>query len=167
MTPLRPRGATLPVHLALTIAPYQPVDREPLLAFLRAAFAHLGRTFDPATKDADLLDIAAHYPPPAGLFLLAHHASEVIATIALRPLSREVGELKRFYVHKDHQRQGVGSALLTQAVAHARTKPWHALRLDTARGSPAAALFLKHDFAEIPRYNTDPYADLFLELPLA
>jgi ribosomal protein S18 acetylase RimI-like enzyme len=142
---------------------YHPTDHPALLTFLRAAFTHLGFAFDPTSKDRDLLDIPAHYT----LFLLARHVDDVIGTIALRPLAPTVGELKRFYVHPAHQRQGLGTALLTTALTHARSQPWHALRLDTSRKSPAAlALFRKHGFVEIPRYNDDPFAEIFLELTL-
>lgn len=41
------------------------------------------------------------------------------------------------------------------------------LRLDTIRNSgPALHLFEKHGFVEIPRYNENPDADLFMELDL-
>lgn len=178
-----------------TITPFTPADLPAVHAFLRAAFTTRGFHFDPNTKDHDLLDIPAHYQSPGGQFLCARpHAPHsenavatpvaasplqraglpppppddplpLIATIALRRLPQNTAELKRFYVHQAHQRNGLGTALLRQMITHAAAQNFTALRLDTTRQSPAAiSLFHKHGFTEIPRYNDNPRAQLFMEL---
>jgi hypothetical protein len=39
------------------------------------------------------------------------------------------------------------------------------VRLDTSSKSPVAiAMFRRRGFVEIPRYNDDPFAELFMEL---
>jgi ribosomal protein S18 acetylase RimI-like enzyme len=90
---------------------------------------------------------------------------DLVATLALRRLPHNTAELKRFYVRADHQRNGLGTTLLRHMIAHARAQSFDALRLDTTRQSPAAiALFRKHGFVEIDRYNDNPRAEIFMEL---
>jgi len=153
-----------------TITPFTPADLPAVHAFLRDAFTTLGFHFDPNTKDHDLLDIPTHYQSAGGQFLCARdNTHSLIATIALRRLPENTAELKRFYVHAAHQRNGLGTALLRQIITHAHAQNFTALRLDTTRHSPAAiSLFQKHGFTEIPRYNDNPRAQLFMELrPIA
>lgn len=153
-----------------TILPFTPADLPDVHAFLHSAFTALGFHFDLATKDHDLLNIPTHYQSAGGQFLIARDAAHhLIATIALRRLPENTAELKRFYVHADHQRNGLGTTLLRQMITHARDRHFTALRLDTTRQSPAAiALFRRHNFTEIPRYNDNPRAQIFMELrPIA
>jgi putative acetyltransferase len=149
-----------------TITAFQPADFPAVHAFLRDAFTTLGFHFDPKTKDHDLLDIPTHYQSAGGQFLCARSdTNHLIATIALRRLPENIAELKRFYVHADHQRNGLGTTLLRRMITHARDQSFSALRLDTTRQSPAAgSLFKRHGFVEIDRYNDNPRAELFMEL---
>lgn len=59
----------------------------------------------------------------------------------------------------------MGTALLNKAINHAKAGPWIRVRLDTSSRSPSAvSLFRKQGFVEIPRYNDDPFAEIFMEL---
>ncbi len=132
------------------IAIYRPQDQEDLVAFLRAVLGELGFDFNLDQKDEDLRHIPHVYQSNGGVFLLARHEAHVIGTIALRQIPHSTCELKRFYVCKHHRRRGLGTALL-----------------DTSSKSPSAiSLFRKHGFVEIPRYNDDPFAEIFMELSL-
>ena len=153
-----------------TITPFTPADLPAVHAFLRDAFTTLGFPFDPNTKDHDLLDIPTHYQSAGGQFLCARdNTHQLIATIACRRLENNTAELKRFYVHQHHQRNGLGTVLLRQIITHARNQHFEALRLDTTPQSPAAiSLFKRHNFVEIDRYNDNPRAQIFMELrPIA
>jgi putative acetyltransferase len=99
---------------------------------------------------------------------LATHEGRLIGTVALRQIAEDTCELKRFFVRKEFHRKGVGTNLLKRAIDHAKAGPWSHLRLDTSHKSPAAvALFRKHGFVEIERYNQDPFAEIFMELATA
>jgi putative acetyltransferase len=61
----------------------------------------------------------------------------------------------------------LGTLLLRHAIGQARDAGFQTVRLDTIRNSgPAVRLFERHRFTEIPRYNDNPDADLFMELNL-
>jgi putative acetyltransferase len=149
------------------IAQYQRADQEDVVQFLRAMLGELGFDFNLDEKDEDLRHIPDVYHSNGGIFLLARHQAHVVGTIALRQLDHSTCELKRFYVHKDHRRRGLGTALLDTVITHAKAGSWKNLRLDTTSKSPAAiSLFRKHGFVEIVRYNDDPFAEIFMELSL-
>ena len=58
--------------------------------------------------------------------------------------------------------------LLRHALRHATEAGFEKARLDTIRNTgPAVRLFERHGFVEIPRYNDNRYADLFMELSLS
>jgi putative acetyltransferase len=147
------------------ITTYRPSDHGDLLRFFQTAFAGMGFEFDLTSKDQDLLNIPGEYQSKGGLFLVAKSKGQIIGTIALRRIAADVCELKRFYVRAEHQRRGVGTSLLRQAIDHARSGGWRCIRLDTSFKSPSAiSLFRKHGFVEIGRYNDDPFAEVFMEL---
>jgi ribosomal protein S18 acetylase RimI-like enzyme len=54
--------------------------------------------------------------------------------------------------------------VLRHAIRHAAEAGFEKVRLDTIRNTgPAVRLFERHGFVEIPRYNDNPDADLFME----
>ena len=152
------------------VAEYAHGDQEDLVRFFRDVFAELGYRFDLSVEQRDLTRIPAEYQSRGGAFLIARDvpAGAVVGTVALRDLGGGVGEIKRFYIRADHRGRGLGAALLGRAIDHARSAgAWERLRLDTTTGSRAAlALFRRSGFVEIPRYNDNPVAEIFMELPL-
>jgi len=94
-------------------------------------------------------------------------SQQIVGTVAVRPLPRNVAEVKRLNVIQQHRGRGFGDRLFRHAVAHAIDTGYGTVRLDTIRNSgPALRLFEKYGFLEIPRYNDNPDADLFMELDL-
>ncbi len=153
--------------LDFEIANYQLSDQAELVRFFGDVLGELGFDFDLEAKDADLRRISDVYEAQGGLFLLARRHGQVIGTIALRRMDTNACELKRFYVRDVHRGKGLGTALLRKAIAHARRGGWETIRLDTSSKSPAAiTLFRKKGFVDIPRYNDDPFAEVFMELTL-
>jgi GNAT superfamily N-acetyltransferase len=147
---------------------YQHSDQEDVIEFFRAVLAEMGFDFDLTARHKDLTHITNEYQANGGLFLLATHERRLIGTLALRQIAEDTCELKRFFVQREFHRKGVGAALLKRAIDHAKAGPWSRLRLDTSHKSPAAiALFTKHGFVEIERYNEDPFAEIFMELATA
>ena len=149
---------------APVIREYERSDQERVVRFFAAVFGELGHDFNLATKDRDLADIPGAYLAGGGVFLMALEREEVVGTCAVRHLDEQTCELKRFYVRQDRQRCGIGSALIDRALAHARAGRWRRVRLDTTKKAKAAmSLFVRQGFVEIPRYNDDPYAQVFME----
>ena len=88
-----------------------------------------------------------------------------MGTSAIRRLPGNIAEVKRLVVLLEHRGLGLGDRLFRHALRHAVTAGFGVARLDTIRDrGPADHLFAKYGFVEIPRYNDNPDADLFMEL---
>jgi GNAT superfamily N-acetyltransferase len=106
---------------------------------------------------AELAGLPGAYAPPRGCLLLARSGTEVLGTVALKPLAGRVAEIKRLYVLPEARGEGLGKALLTRVIDEARDRGYHRIRLDSHRASmaPAIGLYRALGFIEIPPYGPD------------
>lgn len=105
--------------------------------------------------------------PPYGLWL-AWHDNKVVGCIALRPLDGERGEIKRLYVQPAFRGQRLADGLLDALEVAAPELGYRTLYLDTKDDLHAAIRFYqRRGYTEVPRYNDNPQATMFMarELP--
>jgi ribosomal protein S18 acetylase RimI-like enzyme len=91
---------------------------------------------------------------------------KILGTTAVRNLKEfeSTCELKRMYVLRDFRRLGLGQKLLDTAIGFAKSAGYSRIVLDSSKALHAArALYLKNGFADIPRYNDNYRADVFME----
>lgn len=146
---------------------YQPDNQARLEAFFDEVWRSSQFPFDPEGAHSDLRLIPEIYQLKGGQFWLMWLSSEIIGAVALKFLSDGVGEVKRLNIHHQFRGYGLGDRLLRHSLTWATDMSFHTARLDTIRNpGPALHLFQKYGFIEIPRYNDNPHADLFMELQL-
>lgn len=105
----------------------------------------------------ELATLPMPYLPPRGALLLAHAGSDVAGCVALRPLDRRTGEMKRLYVRPAYRRSGLGQRLVEAMIAASRRAGYGELRLDTLPTMAAAqALYARLGFVEISPYGATP-----------
>jgi putative acetyltransferase len=109
------------------------------------------------------------YAPPRGCLLLAGDGSGPLACIGVRPIDRDVCEMKRLYVRPAARGMGLGRKLAVAAIAFGQKAGFRAMRLDTLPSMSAAqTLYRELGFREIAPYRPSPVAgNLFMELSLA
>ncbi|MGK5732711.1 GNAT family N-acetyltransferase [Streptomyces sp. URMC 124] len=106
--------------------------------------------------------------PPAGVLLVARQGGEPVGCLGLRWFDRGRGtaELKRMFVRPAARGLGAAPALLAAAEAVAREWGAERIVLDTRKDLvEAIALYTRHGFAHVPRYNTpedNPYAEVWM-----
>lgn len=150
-----------------SIRPYRPSDRSSLFVFLGQVLGGMGYEFLPQDKDSDIGSIESAYTGNRGSFHIVETGGKVRGTVAVRKFSEEIAELKRLYLATDLRGRGIGRELCLQAIRDASALGYEFLRLDTTSKSAAAiGIFTKLGFHPIPRYNEDPYAELFMELDM-
>jgi len=119
------------------------------------------RGFDPARS------IAAddeELRPPHGAFLIASADGEPLACGAVKTIAPGMGSLKRMWVARSARGLGLGRRLLEALEAHAHQLGLTMLRLETNRSlSEAIRLYRSSGYVEVPRFNTEAYADHWFE----
>jgi DNA-binding MarR family transcriptional regulator/GNAT superfamily N-acetyltransferase len=123
--------------------------------------ARFEEAFDPGrTLPADASDLV----PPAGAFLIARVSGEPAGCGALKTHRPGVGEIMRMWVDRAHRGLGIGTRILDGLEEQAVALGHETVRLYTNRSLvEAKAMYRSRGYAEIPRYNDDPYANHWFE----
>ena len=124
--------------------------------------------FRPEDLHSDLRNMPVTYQVDKGNFWVMRILGTIIGAVAIKNLGENIAEVKRLAIHPDFRGQRLGSALFQHSLDCARKKGFKAVRLDSIRNpGPAMHLYEKHGFAEIERYNSNPNANVFMELALS
>jgi DNA-binding MarR family transcriptional regulator/GNAT superfamily N-acetyltransferase len=132
---------------------------------LGAYYAELGRRFERGfdvslSRDPDAADMRR----PRGTFVVALSDTLPIGCVGLKGTDHGYAEIKRLWVAPSARRLGLGKRLMQTAESLARGLGIALLRLDTNSALPEAGqLYRRTGWVEIPRFNDDPYPDLFFE----
>ena len=136
---------------------------------LEQYFAELDRRFTGGFDAA--LSISAdvdELTPPAGVLILARLNGAAIGCGALKFHGTQPAELKRMWIDPAARGLGLGSRLLVELERHARKARVRVVRLETNRAlSEAIALYRTAGYAEVERFNDEPYAHHWFEKRLA
>jgi ribosomal protein S18 acetylase RimI-like enzyme len=143
-------------------------DREAVARELIAYLAHIGEDLDAEGLDHDIAHWEVEYDGASGVLLVVENpAGEIVGTAGVRRLLPGIGEIKRMWVRPGCQGKGLGRRLIDRCLEEARSLGFHALRLDTERRMDAALhLYRSCGFTEIPDYNGNARAQIWMELKL-
>lgn len=128
-------------------------------------YAELGRRFKQGfdvslSRDPDAKDMRR----PRGSFIVAMSDTLPIGCVGLKGTDHGYAEIKRLWVAPAARGLRLGRRLMDAAEDSARGLGIALLRLDTNSALPEAGqLYRSTGWREIPRFNDDPYPDLFFE----
>ncbi|WP_333768767.1 GNAT family N-acetyltransferase [Streptomyces sp. IBSBF 2435] len=157
-----------------TTAPL-PVSHPDAVELIRRYYTELIiRYYGRPTNDAEVSAVIAQEPSddlalPTGIFTVARIGGAASGCLGVRVLDAATVELTRMFVVPEARGRGVAGSLIELAEGLARdTFGARAVRLDTrADLVEARALYARHGYREIERYNDSPYADHWFEKTLA
>jgi len=154
--------------VGFTIRRALPEDHAVVARELSDYLAFIGDALDAEGLDHDIAHWQEEYDGRTGVLLLvADPAGEVVGTAAVRLLDPGLGELKRMWLRPSCQGRGLGRRLMDACLDEARRLGCRALRLDTQATLEAAVhLYRAYGFSEIPRYNDNHRADIWMERSL-
>jgi DNA-binding MarR family transcriptional regulator/GNAT superfamily N-acetyltransferase len=138
---------------------------EPARACLQAYYDELAQRFSSGfdvarSRDPD----AAEMIRPLGTFLLAWSDGLPVGCAGLKGDGGDLAEVKRLWVAPAARGQGLARRLMAAVEDAAHQLCIRVLRLDTNSALPEAIqLYRKTGWIEIPRFNEDPYPDVFFE----
>jgi ribosomal protein S18 acetylase RimI-like enzyme len=109
--------------------------------------------------EAELDGLPGDYAPPRGALFVAVESNRYLAMIALRPIDRTVGEMKRLYVRPEARGRGLARRLIARLCEEAKRLNYSELRLDTLpMMGEAQALYETYGFVDIDPYYETPIA---------
>jgi GNAT superfamily N-acetyltransferase len=117
---------------------------------------------------AALAEASSSLNPPAGQFVIATIAEDIVACGAIQWVDATTAEIKRMWVDPDRRGIGLGKRLLGHLESEARLAGRARVVLDTNRTlAEAIAMYRRLDYQPIERYNDNPYAHHWFEKLLA
>lgn len=145
----------------------EPGEERSSLELVRRYLDELHERLGLHACEGDVESEAVAYRPPSGAFLVVRHADAPIGCGAIRAIASDVAELKRMWVAPGFRGLGVGTRLLMALENEARRRGYRIVRLDTRRElNEAVALYLRSGYQEVPAYNDNIHADVWLEKAL-
>jgi GNAT superfamily N-acetyltransferase len=132
---------------------------------LEQYFHELARRFDNGFDPAKSISAKVEeLTPPAGVFLVAHLGGQPIGCGALKVKDRDIGEIKRMWVHEEMRGLGIGLRILQELEAQAREFSLSTLRLETNQAlKEAQALYRRSGYRDVAPFNDEPYAHHWFE----
>jgi DNA-binding MarR family transcriptional regulator/GNAT superfamily N-acetyltransferase len=101
---------------------------------------------------------------PHGLMLVARLDGRPVGCGGLKLHGEAPAEIKRLWVDRSARGLGVGRRVLADLEAHAARRGVRVVQLDTNRSlHEARALYRSAGYAEVPRFNDEPYAHHWFE----
>jgi putative acetyltransferase len=166
------------------IREYNNDDSEYVLHFISDIIVNeFNITLDFNNLDSDLLHIKHHYKDNGGCFWIVERIDnyQIIGTVAIRKLEQLVSttantidgdddvanaaaaELKRMFLLKPYRGLGIGQQMLDTALNFAKKSGYSKILLYSSKTlTVSRSLYLKNGFVDIPRYNDDHRADIFM-----
>jgi GNAT superfamily N-acetyltransferase len=159
---------TSPAASGYLVRRARAADHDAVTRELAAYLAHIGETLDGRGVDRDIASWQAVYGGGRGTLLLVEDpGGAVIGTAGIRLLAPGVGELKRMWIRPAHQGRGLARLLMDACLDEARTLGCRVLRLDSMpRMTAAVHLYRAYGFTDIPDYNGNPRAAIWMERAL-
>lgn len=118
--------------------------------------------------DEELKSLPGDYAPPGGALLLALSDQQFAGCIAMRPLEKNICEMKRLFVRPQWRGTKLGRMLAAKIIQRARDAGYQFMRLDTLPSMQRArSLYASLGFYEIGPYRFNPIAGTsFMEVKL-
>lgn len=145
--------------------PRDPRARACMSAYYQELSTRFERGFDVSLScDPDARDMQR----PRGVFLLAISDGAPLGCAGLKGTDKGYAEVKRVWVAPSARGLGLSRRMMTALEQAAQEIGIDTLRLDSNSAlHEAVSLYRRSGWTEIPRFNDDPYPDLFFEKRLS
>jgi DNA-binding MarR family transcriptional regulator len=132
---------------------------------LRSYFEELDRRGEQGFDPQAAISAEPHeLRPPHGVLLLAHLRAEPIGCGAVKLHGDEPAEIKRMWIAPAARGLGLGRRLLAELEGWATSHGARTLHMETNSVlNEAISLYRSAGYAEVPAFNAEPFADVWLE----
>lgn len=141
-------------------------DRAAIMLLVAEGLAEFGLHPDPATSEADLLNIEKSYDASGGVLLVAEREG-LLACGGLIRLDEQTAKIRKMYVRADVRGKGMGGAILGRLIQEAKARGSRRIVLETVSAMRAAqALYERFGFREVGGEADSPRCDRVYALEL-
>jgi putative acetyltransferase len=148
--------------VSVRIRPFEPADREAVRQLVGDVLAEYGFARDMASVERDLDGAGVRYAGKGAGLWVAVLDGAVVGTVAVRPKSEGVCEIKRLYLRADKRGAGLGQALYAHAEAFARDAGYRRIWLDSSRRfARAHRLYVRNGFTLVASLDNEWEDDVF------
>ena len=108
------------------------------------------------------------FAPPAGTFILIRLDGTLVGCGGFKRETAGTAYIKRMWISRDARGLGLGRRLLAELEDRARSLGYRKICLETEKSlKEAQQLYRSSGYAEVPRFNDEPYAHHWFEKPLS
>jgi GNAT superfamily N-acetyltransferase len=157
------------VPVSATFAVVHPSSEPALDILFRYNVDIVGRFYGREASDEEVRQVMVDEPSDdlvgdSGLFVVAYLGSTLVGCGGARFVSDDIAELTRVFVDARARGNGVGASVVEFVEGSVRQSRRTTLRLDTrADLVEARGLYSKLGYREVPAFNAEPYAEVWLE----
>lgn len=142
-----------------SILPFMDQDTEGVKNVVLEGLSAFGYAYN-KDLDADLDNPKSFYIDTGGMFYVLKINDIIVGTVAVINKGNSIAELKRLYVKKKYQGQGLGSALLDKAISYAKEHGCKKMELETNKKfAKAHLLYQKRGFHLMSRDKDSFYME--------
>lgn len=144
-------------------------EPENIKTLFREYTAMLGVDLSFQDYDEEIKTLPGKYSPPYGRLYLAEYGGKLAGCAALRPINKEICEMKRLYVKPEYRKFGIGKLLAQTLIDDARKIKYKTILLDTLAILDAAVIMYKKlGFTETEPYYDNPLDNvIYMRMELA
>lgn len=134
-------------------------------AVVELVLKEYGLYVENASMDDDLNNILNYYKDD--YFGVVRYKKMIVGTYAIIGLGKEVAEIRKMYLLKEHRGKGLGAKIIEHLIEYAQSKGYKKITLETASVLvEAIGLYRKLGFTEIISKNASPRCDRQFEFSL-
>ena len=131
---------------------------------VRTVLSDFGLKTDPEGTDHDISDIYQHYFRRGGWFSVIEKDGKIIGSYGIYPVNDVICELRKMYLLKEFQGQGLGRKMMEEALSRARELGYTEMILESNTVlKRALALYRKYGFEEYSPEHLSDRCDLTMK----
>jgi len=135
-----------------------------VLNIVKIVLSDYGLNIDPYSTDMDLSDIEKYYFNNNGWFAVLEKDNEIIGSYGICKINKTTCELRKMYLLKKFQGQGLGKSMMDDALKKAKELGYSRMMLETNSNlNKALSLYYKYGFTEYKPDHLSDRCDLAME----